>query len=61
MAKRPRKPALSDPAADALAVVEQATAEEAEILSDLDAAAKNPSSRKKTAARKTVRSSRDRK
>jgi hypothetical protein len=62
MAKPARKPVLSDPAAGALEVVEQATAEEAEILSDLDAAAKRPKSpQKKTAARKTVRPSRNRK
>ena len=62
MAKRVRKPTLSDPAADALEVVEQATAEEAEILSDLDAAAKHPQSpTKKSTARKTARSLRNRK
>ncbi len=62
MAKRVRKPVLSDPAADALEVVEQATAEEAEILSDLDAAAKNSKSpQKKTAARKAASSLRNRK
>ena len=55
MAKRVRKPVLSDPAADALEVVEQATAEEAEILSDLDAAAKIRNRRRRRPQREKPR------
>ncbi len=47
MAKRQPKPVLSDPAGDALEMVEQATSEEAEILSDLDKAGKEPAARRK--------------
>jgi hypothetical protein len=56
MTKRSRKAPLSDPADDALAVVEEATAEEAEILRDIDDGEKDSSSTKKVEP-----SSRDRK
>jgi hypothetical protein len=46
MAKRERKPALSDPADDALDTLEQAGADEAEILRDLAKAGKEPATRR---------------
>lgn len=49
MTKRSRKAPLTDPADDALEVVEEATAEEAEILRDIDDGEKHSSSAKKDA------------
>jgi hypothetical protein len=49
MTNRSRKAPLSDPADDALEVVEKATDEEAEILRDIDDGEKHSSSPKKVA------------
>lgn len=51
MTKRSRKAPLSDPADDALEVVEQATAEEAEILRDIDDGEKHSSAAEKVAGK----------